>query len=692
MTTRIEHRLRAAHARDARRTHALTLGMLLAATAGGASAQATSTPPLPCSGGSPDCNAIAADADASIARFAAVASGADTASDDRVPESDDGAALVAISPAERRDLAAAGADDSSLVTLGPGASAVGLKATAIGRDARADGDQASAIGSSSFAAGSASAFGNGSYAGGSRSIAVGQFAFALADGSIAIGQSASAVAAGAIAIGNNSTAFKDSIAIGHSISTEATESVFIGAHAQAGASSGTGATDPSTNRAVAVGYGATVANEGVAVGALASATENGIAVGHRAASQASGLAVGTDAFAAAEGATAVGRGTVASGVRSLALGALASAGGDHAFALGADSVANGDGSIALGFNSIANEANTVSFGNSSRTRRLVHLAPGVDPTDGVNISQLHDHGRTLADWMGGGAGFTDSGAFLPPTFNMQGGRYFTVGTAFEAIDSALTDINVRIDGLGTGVPGADGKSAYQSAIDGGFVGSETEWVASLRGADGVGIAGKDGRDAYQVAVEDGGFQGDRQAWLDSLRGRDGVDATGSGAGDLAVQYTDARRSEVSLGTQGVVRVANVAAGASATDAVNVAQLREQAEQTVRLANSYTDRQIGRLDQTWQNRWDSLDGRVRDVDRRVDRVGASSAALTMMASSGMHMEAGQVAAQAGFGMYRNASALAAGLKARVSERASLSLGGSYDGDSAMGGVGFSWILR
>ena len=43
-------------------------------------------------------------------------------------------------------------------------------------------------------------------------------------------------------------------------------------------------------------------------------------------------------------------------------------------------------------------------------------------------------------------------------------------------------------GSGTGEPGADGKSAYEIALDNGFEGSEQEWLESLNGADGIGIA------------------------------------------------------------------------------------------------------------------------------------------------------------------------------------------------------------
>ena len=56
--------------------------------------------------------------------------------------------------------------------------------------------------------------------------------------------------------------------------------------------------------------------------------------------------------------------------------------------------------------------------------------------------------------------------------------------------------------------GADGKSAYEIALEHGYVGTETEWLASLHGADGQngrngtnGRNGADGKSAYQVAVD-----------------------------------------------------------------------------------------------------------------------------------------------------------------------------------------------
>lgn len=77
--------------------------------------------------------------------------------------------------------------------------------------------------------------------------------------------------------------------------------------------------------------------------------------------------------------------------------------------------------------------------------------------------------------------------------------------------------------------GADGKSAYEVAVANGFSGTESEWLLSLKGADGKdganGIDGKgreNGKSAYEIAVANG-FSGTESEWLKSLKGADGKD-------------------------------------------------------------------------------------------------------------------------------------------------------------------------
>ena len=136
---------------------------------------------------------------------------------------------------------------------------------------------------------------------------------------------------------------------------------------------------------------------------------------------------------------------------------------------------------------------------------------------------------------------------------------------FKTSDNSVTYSKSIIE-VAQGPAGNDGKiglSAYEIALEGGFVGSEAQWLESLKGEngkdgadgkDGVngtngadgkdGLDGKDGQDgadglsAYQIALNFG-FEGTEEEWLASLKGekgdkgedgKDGADGSGSGSG------------------------------------------------------------------------------------------------------------------------------------------------------------------
>lgn len=63
--------------------------------------------------------------------------------------------------------------------------------------------------------------------------------------------------------------------------------------------------------------------------------------------------------------------------------------------------------------------------------------------------------------------------------------------------------------------GPDGRSAYRVAVDGGFQGTEAEWLATLPGAQGLS--------AYDLAVQ-AGFEGSEAEWRSSLDGAPGKSA------------------------------------------------------------------------------------------------------------------------------------------------------------------------
>lgn len=88
-----------------------------------------------------------------------------------------------------------------------------------------------------------------------------------------------------------------------------------------------------------------------------------------------------------------------------------------------------------------------------------------------------------------------------------------LGDAYLVQTGGVTKLVVFQDGAfkdAGKVQGDAGKSAYQSAVDSGFQGTEAQWIASLKGDAG--------KSAYQVAV-DGGFQGNQAAWLATLVGK-----------------------------------------------------------------------------------------------------------------------------------------------------------------------------
>lgn len=75
---------------------------------------------------------------------------------------------------------------------------------------------------------------------------------------------------------------------------------------------------------------------------------------------------------------------------------------------------------------------------------------------------------------------------------------------------------------GEGSPGADGLSAYQIAVNEGFVGTAEQWLASLQGEQGIqGVPGLDGDDGATGPAGEQGPQGPQ-----GIPGTDGADYDG----------------------------------------------------------------------------------------------------------------------------------------------------------------------
>lgn len=77
---------------------------------------------------------------------------------------------------------------------------------------------------------------------------------------------------------------------------------------------------------------------------------------------------------------------------------------------------------------------------------------------------------------------------------------------------AIIDLEkfIKAHGGGTGEKGDPGLSAYEVAQENGYTGTETEWLASLKGATGAkGADGKNGADGKQGPAGKDGAKGEK---------------------------------------------------------------------------------------------------------------------------------------------------------------------------------------
>jgi hypothetical protein len=109
-----------------------------------------------------------------------------------------------------------------------------------------------------------------------------------------------------------------------------------------------------------------------------------------------------------------------------------------------------------------------------------------------------------------------------------GGAIITRGaSAYEVAKEngfvgTVTEWLASLKGSGSGGSGTAGESAYQTAVRLGYVGTETQWIASLRGAQGPAST-VPGPSAYAVA-QAAGYGGTQTQWLASLQGTQGKSA------------------------------------------------------------------------------------------------------------------------------------------------------------------------
>lgn len=109
----------------------------------------------------------------------------------------------------------------------------------------------------------------------------------------------------------------------------------------------------------------------------------------------------------------------------------------------------------------------------------------------IDSEEWHNNGPIAG--VKGDKGDTGDDGFSPIASVQKVGSATTI-TVRDKTGSTSATVNDGTDGQ-NGADGSDGKSAYEVAVDEGFVGTESEWLASLKGDPGTnGINGQNGAD------------------------------------------------------------------------------------------------------------------------------------------------------------------------------------------------------
>lgn len=461
-------------------------------------------------------------------------------------------------------------------------------------------------------------------------------------------------------------------------------------------------------------------NQGITIGGGASSSPGGIKIGNRGSAGADSINLGnytiTDTFSVGIGQQVeTGQGTVGVGdmVKGLGqnqviIGSGASGGIDAqgAVVVGEGGQGNQNGSVVLGRGGISdancttlvafgycNQNGTVSVGHDMDANgiqwysRITNVGFGTADHDAVAVAQVIPAINGIVSGLGGGATYDMNTGFMSaPTYALSMGTYNNVGDALLALDNAIAT-----GGGGTGPAGPagqDGASAYEVAVGNGFVGTEQEWLESLRGPEGP--AGADG--------QNGTGNGSRVAGGRNIEVQDNPDGTQTVSVADNIQLSDEGSLEV-----GATRVdaegVHIADGPSmTTQGIDAGNRRVTSVADGRIEQGSTDGvnggQIWALEQGWNDSWTQINNRVDRLEGNIDAVGAQSAAMSMMSGAGSYLPVGRVAVSAGYGQYGSKAAFAVGAKVRLTERASATFGMSATpsgGGKLMIGAGFSYTL-
>ena len=359
--------------------------------------------------------------------------------------------------------------------------------------------------------------------------------------------------------------------------------------------------------------------------------------------------VGSNANASASETTAVGDNAQAVTHLSTAIGARAVADGGTLI----------DGSHCVGATAVGNEAtsqgcSTTSLGYMSQSNANGATAVGARAESlDINSSAFGTNASASSGNATAVGARAESSGQSSSAFGGAASASGIAGTAIGAFSKATGDVATAV--------GYDAQATGRGATSLGNNAQAQADYATAIGSDAV---------AQQNGTTVGTFSaaGSNAAAL-------GYNAKATHTNSVAIgaNTRTTGSNQVAMGYRQVTQVADGRVTQGSTDAVNGGQL-------------------WNLQKLVDDRWIETNRRLDRTDKRINGLGAQTAAMAQMAAAGgpYGLAVGEMAFNAGVGLYGNEAAIAVGWSSRVSERVNLSAGVSFGtgNTKAMGGVGLS----
>ena len=182
-----------------------------------------------------------------------------------------------------------------------------------------------------------------------------------------------------------------------------------------------------------------------------------------------------------------------------------------------------------------------------------NLVLGIDGTTCLLPAELHP-GAVKMSLFGYDAesDTTLRATTVPVTLHIRPSGFVEDGTTpIPPTPDLYTQLLKKLSEMQTGANGKDGRSAYEIAIENGFVGTVAEWLESLKGRDG--LPGKDGADGLPGRDGTNGKDG-----LPGKDGRDGIDGKDGVSPDLTnYPDTDAVKALIQAAVQPLLQQAHI---------------------------------------------------------------------------------------------------------------------------------------